>query len=80
MIEEEIQELEKYLRLEGTEIGDACAALLNVSYYPDYVSKEFQKAIEKEIKSQLEMFKEQTRIVEREETYTRKVVELEWVY
>ena len=71
-------EFEEYVKLEGSEIGEACYALLQLAKYPDYVSEEFQLAIEKEIDVMLEMFKEETRIVEREETYTRKVVELEW--
>jgi L-fucose mutarotase/ribose pyranase (RbsD/FucU family) len=72
------EELQKYIDIDGTEIGEACSALVNLSRYPDYISEECLVAVVKEMQTQLEMFKELCTIVETEETYTHKVVDLVW--
>lgn len=73
-----LEELEEYIQLESTEIGEACAALRNVANSMEYLSKEFQEAVDKELLEQLNMFKEQCTITERTETRTFTVRELEW--
>lgn len=73
-----LNDLIKYADIEGTEIGEVCILLTDIARYPDYVSEEFYHALEKEIMSQLKYFKENSEIVEREETFTRKMVELAW--
>ena len=46
-------ELEEYAAYEGTELGEVCDAIINVSRNLDYVSEEFVEAILKEMKDQL---------------------------
>lgn len=70
--------LQEYAPLEDTEIGEACLALIQLSRCVDYVSEEFAVALLTEMEEQLQNFRENARIVEREETFTRTVVSLEW--
>jgi len=70
-------ELKTYAELDGTEVEEACLSLCHLVGYPDYVSDEFYEALMTEIMRQLVGFKECTKIVEYEETYTRKVRDLE---
>jgi len=65
------EELEPYVELEGSEIGEACSALMRLSHYPDYISEECLAAVAVELKEQLEMFKTQCTIFETEETYSQ---------
>ena len=78
-IETERNELEKYAKLEGSEIGELCELLLTIANYGSYMGDEFHSALVEEIQSQLEMFKIQTKIVETEKTYNEKYTELEWL-
>ncbi len=75
-------ELEEYANLEGTELGEICNLLTRLcSYicgYSAYISEECQEAIIKEIKSQLDNFKENSKIVTSEKTVTVKNKELHW--
>ena len=73
-----VEQLEDYVSLEGTEIGEACGALCLLASRLDYLSEEFQRAVDKELVEQLKMFQEQTTIVERQETRTFTVRELDW--
>jgi hypothetical protein len=73
------EELATYAKLDGTEIGEACDILCRLSHYPDYISEEFLTSLVKEMRTALDMFKTQTVIVEKEETYTRKTVVLDWL-
>lgn len=70
--------LHKYASLDGTEIGELGLALIQLSRCVDYVSEEFAAALLVEMEEQLLNFQENARIVEREETFTRTVVSLEW--
>ena len=74
-----LEDLEMYSELDGSELGELCLAL-SVLYqkYPYFLSKGFKKAIEKEIKAQLDNFKDNSKIVKKEEVYTRVWEELEW--
>lgn len=71
-------ELSKYAEYEGTEVGETCIALIQVSRYYSYLSDEFLAALYLELTSQLDNFKEYATIVEHEETFTRTVVSVEW--
>lgn len=73
-----IAELEVYTELEGTEIGEACTLLHRLAHYAYCLDDKFVKALDKELASQLSMFKDQCTIVERTETQTIKYRELEW--
>lgn len=73
-----LEELEVYIQLEGTEIGECCAALRNVANNMEYLSEDFVAAVDKELLEQLNMFKERCTITERTETYTRTFKELDW--
>ena len=75
---EELEELETYADLEGTEVGELCHSLITVSHYPDYMDEVFEKALIKEILSQLVNFKNNATIVEKDETYTQKTKRIEW--
>ena len=78
-IESERNELEKYAILEGSEIGELCIALLHVANFASYMGDDFHAALVEEIKGQLEMFKNDTKIIETERTHTEKYTELEWL-
>ena len=76
-------ELEIYASMEGTEIGDYCCALVSMRCMGQSygMSDTFNKALDEEIKYQLNMFKTMTKIVKRTETQTisHDVEELEWL-
>lgn len=71
-------DLQIYAELEGTEIGETCMALITISHFTDYVSEEFAQALLTEIEEHLSTFQQDARIVEHEETITRKVSYIEW--
>lgn len=73
------EELKKYLELEGTEIGEACSSLVNLTHHLDYVSDEFEEALIKELKAQLNNFKTNYRIVECKKMVEHKYLDLEYL-
>jgi len=79
-IQDERDDLMMYAELAGDELGEFCFSLLNAATYCGYLmSDEFKESLAKEILHQLKNFKENTRIVETEETYTQKFKNLEWI-
>lgn len=74
----QIYELEKYADLDGSELGEYCIALISVYNRRDYASPEFETLLDEELSRQLTYFKENCEIVERTETFTRKIRDLEW--
>lgn len=76
--EDDINELSEYARIEGSELGDYCNALIQLYSYRDIYSNPFGKALAKEIKSQLEHFKKHATIVKRSEVVTHEWMDLEW--
>ena len=74
-----VKALTAYAEIEGTEIGEACSLLISLCGYKNYVSETFEEALRQEVIFQLNFLKERTKIVETEETYTRKCVNLEWL-
>ena len=73
-----IAELEKFADLEGSEWGETAHALINMWYGRTLLSKRLVSALEKEILTWLKDVKKNATIVEREETFTRKIKDLEW--
>ena len=77
------EELSEYAQLEGTEIGEYCNSLLLMrDHHPSHgMSETFDRELETELQHQLEMFRLNTRIVERTEEVkeTRTYKELEWI-
>ena len=78
-IQDERDELMMYAELSGDETGEFCHTLLHAADYSYHMSDEFKVYLAKEIRYQLKMFKENTRIVETEGTYTQKFRVLEWI-
>ena len=76
--DEEFNELEKYSRLEGTELGEVNDVLLALNNYKDYVSDEFGIALEKEIRDQLENFRSTCKIIKKKVIREDVYEELEW--
>jgi hypothetical protein len=74
-----IEELEKYAKLEGSELGEALGDLCHIANYADYLSDVFSKAVEKEIIYQLDFLKKHTKIVTNTRTETYEYEELEWL-
>ena len=78
-IDKKINELKEYVRLEGTELGEACSYLISLINYPDYISNELMCSLDDEVSWQLKNFKENSMIVEK--IYpAQKYKELEWIY
>ena len=77
-IREKAEELKKYADLENDELSEFWMGLISTAYRADFASDEFAAALEKEIDDQLAYCKENATIVEKDQTYTRKVVSLEW--
>lgn len=73
-----VKDLEEYVQLEGSEIGEACSLLCQLSHYAYCLDDKFVKALDKELASQLKMFREQCTIVEVEEVSTHKYKQLDW--
>ena len=74
-----IEELEKYGELEGSELGEAIRGLCDLANNSDYVSKDFAKSIEKEVNHQLNYFKKNTKITTNTSTNTYTYEKLEWL-
>lgn len=71
-------ELELYAEVDGTELGETCHALSEMGRNTSMLSEGFLEALNKEIEWHLENYQKNARIVEEEETITRKVAYLEW--
>lgn len=74
-----INELEEYSNLENTEVGEVCSLLVEISRYSDFISREFYSSLQKEIKSQLDNFKNNTKIVQEIITHKSVSKKLEWI-
>ena len=80
MKKEDLDKLEEYARLEGTEIGELCNMRVEIyqSYMPYLHSVSFEKAIEIELSVQLRNFMKHSKIVEHEVQVINKWKGLEW--
>lgn len=76
-LREKAEELRVYAEYDGTEVGEMLQALIRFAYYEEYTSSEMQAALAKEVEAQSKYYKEHFKIVEIEETFTRKITTLE---
>ena len=74
-----INELRKYAEAEGCELGEACALLISLYGYRDYLGSEFNKQLEEELKSQLDNFRTYSVITEEEIVQKYTIKTLEWL-
>jgi len=72
-IHKRVEELEQFVWLENTELGEACEYLICLINKGDYISDEFLTACIKEAEEQLQYFQENFDIVEEEKTSTSRV-------
>ena len=74
-----INELRKYAEAEGCELGEACALLISLYGYRDYLGIGFTKHLEKELKFQLDNFRTYSVITEEEIVQKYTIKTLEWL-
>jgi hypothetical protein len=79
-LEEMVDEIREYAGIEGTEVGEVCKFLLAVLEYESYVTEEFYASLVKEIKVQLENFKENSVIIKEERTHKETIRYIEWKF
>jgi hypothetical protein len=77
--EDEYNKLKEYAELEGSELEEAVNLLMSLHNYEDYIGEEFFKHLKIELKRQLNYFKNNSKIVEREYTTINKYKELDWI-
>ncbi len=77
-LRENIEFLAPYEQADGTEWGEMINYLRLLAGRIDYVSEELGDLVAKEIEDNVEYVKANARIVETEETFTRKIVDVEW--
>lgn len=71
-------DLQEYVEVDNTELGEACGYLLEASRYGYCYSNKFNKAVKREIKRQLKNYENNSQIVESTETRVATFRELEW--
>jgi len=75
----ELKELEKYAKLEGSELGEIVDILLCMKEsYLSELSDDFIDVLEKELKFHLNNFRSNCKIVKKEVIITNMVEELDW--
>ena len=57
---DKLDELQTYAELDGSELGDGCMELIEISTVKHYLNDEFSKAVDKEINKQLKWFRKNT--------------------
>jgi excinuclease UvrABC helicase subunit UvrB len=77
LTQDEIEQLQEYGELEGSEWGETVVALLHVYNYRHYMSDQLGAALDAELIDSLEYVKTHFRIVEHQETRTITVRDLE---
>lgn len=76
---EKVEKLREWAEMEMSETGDLARSLCDIySCVLGYASEDFQKAVTKEICDMLDWYEDNATIVERKETYTRTIVELQF--
>ena len=77
LTDEELNELQEYADLDGTEVGDLVSCLLSLD--PSYfMTTDMKTALQNELREQLQNFRDYATIEERTETITRTIKELNW--
>jgi len=71
-----VEELEQFVWLENSELGEACKYLILLINKGDYISDEFLDACVREAEDQLKYFQESFDVVEEEVTSTSTVTVL----
>lgn len=77
-IQEKADKLKEYAELEGTELGEYLLALISLAKHINMASDSLEIALEHEIDLSLEYLSKSCKIIEIEETITRKFKQLEW--
>lgn len=70
--------LRVYAEIGGTEVEEMCIYLIQIAQRTDFLTDEFIVALDKELGDNLNAYKDYSRIVETEETFTRTVKTIEW--
>lgn len=77
-----VKQLTEYLNIDYSEQTELCEHLIGLLNYLDYTSDDFRKAVEDEIKYQLNQYQTHSKIVEEETVIPEKVIKnksLEWL-
>jgi len=78
-IEEAVDRLEDISSYEGTEIGEMWESFVRLYRYREYMSTEMRCILENDIIEEANRSHISYKLTEREETYTEKVIELEYL-
>ena len=78
-IAEMLEELEEAATIEGSEVGEQWQALVSAKAAADYGSEAFLAAYEAEVREQHEHFRNNFRIVERQESRIVTYTDIEFV-
>lgn len=73
----QIEELQEYALIDGSGLGEYIETLLN-AYHSVFISDELKEFLSKELLLELQNFKENSQIIEEEQSYTRKIKYLQW--
>lgn len=74
----EVRNLQDYADLDGTELGEYCQALIELQRFEYMMPKELVKKLRLEIESRLYWYRDNSRIITREETMARNVRSLQF--
>lgn len=77
-LRQDVEFLTPYEQADGTEWGEMINYLCLLAGRIDYISEELAELVAKEISDNVAYVRENARIVETQETFTRKVVDIEW--
>lgn len=75
---ESANQLKAYAEFDGSEVGEVCLGLIQVTRYLSYVSLDFVEALRVELEGQLDNYKECATIVKTEEITKHTVISVEW--
>jgi hypothetical protein len=73
------EKLLEYAEYEYNSHTEAIEALCGLSQYPDYISQELWDAVIVAMKAELKNYTDNTRLVTTTETFTKDVIDLEWL-
>lgn len=78
LVQENIEELMRYIELDNSEVGEACTYLCDLYRYDYVVSKPFFELLKEEIVAQLNNFKDNCKVVEEIKVVEHTVTKLVW--
>jgi hypothetical protein len=76
MDDKKLNKLDEYVRLEGTEVGEACSAALRLLRYSDYINSSLVRELENFLEETLQDFEDNWVIVTETKTYQTSYQEL----